>query len=179
MHGTDEPAETQTVETPAWAQRLAARRQKTYETEDTSDADVERWITNAVEILWKMFDQAVDQATSALERSGSPDRIAIQRTQCDYRLTMPGPDEQEREISVFASLRAANGQPSGGCNITTSQTRATIHLTPSTTHGRLHWIVPVTGADFTPRVVADLFLSVFSDDPSATKRLSPLFTAGP
>src|SRR5205823_14693534 len=94
----------------------------------------------------------------------------------EYALSMAGPDGEHRHMAVFVSLRGAEGRASGGAQVTTSQTRAIIHLVPSSDRGRLRWIVPGTGREWTAGVVHDLLLSVFDDEPAATTRLSPYFS---
>ena len=74
-------------------------------------------------------------------------------------------------------MRAVKGQVSGGAQITTSETRATIYLIPSIDGGRLRWMLPRTGTEFTARVVDDLLLSVFGNDPAAARRLAPAFSS--
>jgi len=132
-----------------------------------------------METLWTMFDQAVEQAQGALDEYGLLERIVTERTSHDYRLSMPGSGGELRQIAVFADVVMVAGHMSGGSHISTNQTRATIYLVPSLAGKRLRWIVEATGKDFTPRVVDDLFLSVFSDDPAATTRLSAYFTLTP
>jgi hypothetical protein len=68
------------------------------------------------------------------------------------------------------------GHASGGAQVMTSETHATIYLVPSIDGGRPRWIVPRTGQEFTARVLNDLLLSVFSDDPAATVQLSAYFS---
>jgi hypothetical protein len=51
-----------------------------------------------------------------------------------------------------------------------------MHLAPSIEGGRLRWLVPAAGAEFSARVVDDLILSVFADDPTAATRLTDYFS---
>jgi hypothetical protein len=92
---------------------------------------------------------------------------------------MAGREGEERQIAVFASLTLVGGRPSGGARITTNQTRASIVLIASWSGRRMRWNISESGTDFGERVIADLFLSVFSDDPAATRRLSSHFTITP
>jgi hypothetical protein len=165
-----------TIGTSAWAKRFALRRQKTDHAVPDREEDAESLATAAIELLWTMFDEAVREAQAALNEYGSAERIQTDRTSHDYRLSMPGPDGRPRQIAAFANVRMVDGQLSGGSQIATSQTRATIYVAPGLRGGHLHWIVEATDKMFTPHVVGDLFLSVFSDDPAATRRLSACFT---
>jgi hypothetical protein len=129
--------------------------------------------------LWDMFDDAAGVAEEALERHGLPDRILAERTDNEYRLTMPGPDGRERRIVVFANVATLEGHISGGGHISTSETRATVNLVPAVHAGRIQWRVAASNHQISPRLVSDLFLSVFTDDPAATKRLESSFTTTP
>src|SRR5438067_7728409 len=124
MTRRDEPTTDVSTTTPAWAQRFAAHRQKIHDLEETSQVEEKDWVVDAIGRLWTTFDEAVEHANSALEQSGSEERIKTQCTSRDYRLSMPGPAGEQRQIAVFASLRLVDGHPSGGSHITTSQTRA-------------------------------------------------------
>jgi hypothetical protein len=134
------------------------------------------WIPGAVAALWTLWDEAVTQATAALVQAGLPERILTMRTDREYRLGLEGAEGDARYIRTFVGLRAVNGHASGGAQIGTSATRATIYLVPSVEGGRLRWLVPATGTEFTARVVDDLLLSVFANDPAATRRLGPYFS---
>jgi hypothetical protein len=162
--------------TAAWAERLAQRRRHAQEAVPTREMRAEEWIPGAITALWALLDEAVEQANAALEDAGLAERIGTRRTSWEYWLSMAGPGGEPREMALFVSLRAVEGRASGGAQITTSQTRATIYLVPAVHGGRLRWIVARTGRDFTPHVVDDLLLSVFGDDPAATVRLSPYFS---
>lgn len=81
-----------------------------------------------------------------------------------------------RYIRLFVGLRSVDGHISGGAQITTSATRATIYLIPAVVGGRLRWRMAATGSEFTARIVDDLLLSVFANDPAATLRLGPSFS---
>jgi hypothetical protein len=172
--------ETRTPEVPErmvpWAERLAQRRRHAQEAEPAREARAEEWIPGAITALWALLDEAVEQANAALEDAGLAERIGTRRTSREYWLCMAGPGGEPREIALFVSLQAVEGRASGGAQITTSQTRAAIYLVPSVHGGRLGWIVAQTGRDFTPRVVDDLLLNVFGDDPAATIRLAPYFS---
>lgn len=122
------------------------------------------------------FDTAVREANAALERTGLSERIAVRHSGDEYWMTAPDPQGGARSIAVFARLRAVKGQVSGGAQITTSETRATVYLVPTIEGGRLRWLLPRTGTEFTARIVDDLLLSVFGNDPAATRRLSPYFS---
>jgi hypothetical protein len=168
--------EEQALPVPAWAERLAQRVRHAHEPVPPNGPSPEEWIPGATAVLWAQFDEAVRQANAALEQSGLSERIAVRHAGDEYWLTAPGPLGGERSIAVFARLRAVKGQVSGGAQITMSETRATVYLTPSIAGGRLRWVMPRTGTEFTARVVDDLLLSVFGNDPAATQRLSPSFS---
>jgi hypothetical protein len=159
-----------------WADRLAQRRRHTHEAGPAGEAGAEAWIPGAITALWALLDEAVEQANAALEDAGLAERIGTRRTSRESWLSMAGPGGEPRQVAIFVSLRAVEGRASGGAQITTSQTRATIYLVPSVHGGRLRWIVARTGRDFTPHVVDDLLLNVFGDDPAATIRLAPYFS---
>jgi hypothetical protein len=170
--------------TPAWADHLVRRVQQGHDAPMATQVPAAEWIPGAIAALWTLLDEAVAQATAALARAGLPERILTRRTEREYWLSMSGPDGAPRQIALFASLRAVHGHASGGAQLTTSQTRASIYLVPSLAGGRLRWLVPAaaaactkpSGAEFTARVVDDLLLSVFGDDPAATLRLAPYFS---
>ena len=159
-----------------WAARLAQRRRHAQDAVPAREVRAEEWIPGAITVLWTLIDEAVEQANAALEDVGLAERIGTRRTSWEYWLSMVGPGGEPREVALFVSLQAVEGRASGGAQITTSQTRATIYLVPSVHGGRLRWIAARTGRDFTPHVVDDLLLSVFSDDPTATVRLAPYFS---
>jgi hypothetical protein len=175
MQKADKASEQAKAETPTWAERLAQRR-TAQDAAEKSAARQKDWTPRAITTLWTLFDEAVEQANAALESSGAAERILIHRSMREYRLSMAGPEGEERQLAVFASLTQVGGQPSGGALITTNKTRATIWLVATWTGRRIHWSIAAPGNAFTGRVVADLFLSVFSDDPQASKRLSSYFT---
>jgi hypothetical protein len=177
MQTTNETRTTQSHErSAAWAERLAQRRRHAQDAVPAGEAHAEAWIPGAITALWALLDEAVEQANAALEDAGLAERIVTRRTSREYWLSMAGPGGEPREMALFVSLRAVEGRASGGAQITTSQTRATIYLVPSVHGGRLRWIVARTGRDFTAHVVDDLLLSVFGDDPAATVRLVPSFS---
>ena len=126
--------------------------------------------------LGPMVPGTYSQANAALEHAGLTERIVTRRTSREYWLSMEGPSGVPRHIAVFVGLRAVEGHASGGAQVTTSETRATIYLVPWIDGGRLRWIVSRTGKEFTACVINDLLLSVFSDDPAATVRLSSYFS---
>lgn len=179
MPKTDDSTKTPSTDTAEWAKKFALRLQKVKVAEAPQETGVEKWPTDALEMLWAMFDEAIEQAQRALEEYGIAERIVYERGGHDYRLRMTGPDGKPRQIAVFANVAVVGGHISGGSHISTSQTRATIYLVPSLDGDHLHWIVEATGKEFTPRVLDDLFLSVFSDDPAATRRLASQFTSRP
>ena len=164
--------------TDAWAERLAQRRRQAQVAAPAGEACADAWIAGAITALWTVFDNAVEQANAALERAGLAERLGARRTGQEYWLGMTGPGSEPRHIAVFVGLRAVEDYVSGGAQITTSATRATIYLILSVDGERLRWIVAQTGNEFTARVVDDLLLSVFGDDPAATVRLSPYFSLG-
>jgi hypothetical protein len=165
-----------------WAERFAQRRRHMQEAVPVGTAQAEDWIPRAASALWALIDDAVEHANAALEQAGLAERIDTRRTNWErgtngeYALSMAGPGGEQRHITVFVSLRGAAGRASGGAQVTTSQTRAIIYLVPSLDGGRLRWIVPRTGREWTAGVVHDLLLSVFGDDPAAATRLSPYFS---
>jgi hypothetical protein len=161
-----------------WAERLAQRRRHAQEAMPAGEARAEDWIPDAITALWALIDEAVEQANAALEDAGLAERLATRRTSREYWLGMTGPGGEPRHIAVFVGLRAVEDHVSGGAQITTSASRATIYLVPSGDSGRLRWIASQTGEAFTAHVVDDLLLSVFGDDPAATVRLSPYFSLG-
>ena len=160
----------------SWAERFAQRRRNTSRPHPADDPRPEDWIPGAITALWTLFDQAVTQATHALEQAGLPERILTRRTSREYWLSMAGPDGARRSISLFVSLQAVQERASGGAVIATSETRAVLHLVPTLEGGRLRWLVPAAGVEFSARVVDDLILSVFADDPAATARLTSYFS---
>jgi hypothetical protein len=161
-----------------WAARLAQRRRHARDAVPAGEVRADAWIPGAITALWALIDEAVEQANAALEDAGLAERIGTRRTSREYWLSMAGPGGEQRHIAVFVSLQAVEGRASGGAQVMTSETRATICLVPSVAGGRLRWIVSQTGKDFTARVVDDLLLSVFSDDPAATVRLFFYFSLG-
>ena len=164
--------------TAAWAERLAQHRLHAREAAPAGAVRADEWVPGAITALWALIDDAVGQANAALEHAGLAERIGARRTSQECWLDMTGPGGEQRHIAVFMSLRPVRDRASGGAHVTTSQTRATIYLVPSVDGGRLRWIVAQTGTEFTARVVDDLLLSVFGDDPAATVRLSPYFSLG-
>ena len=164
--------------TVLWADRLAERRRRIHQPSIRSESPADEWVPGANDALWRLFDNAVTQATSALQRAGLTERILTRVTSREYWLSMDGPCGEPRRISLFVSLRSVEGHASGGAQITTSQTRANIFLVPSIAGGRLRWWVTAASKEFTARVVDDLLLSVFTDDPSSTARLAAYFDIG-
>ncbi len=164
-------------DTAAWTQRLAQGRWRTREAIQTpARSGDELWIPAAMEALWTLFDTAIEQANDALEQAGLADRITGRRTAQEYRVTMEEPSEEQRHIIAFASLQAVHGHASGGVLITTSATRAAIHLLPTCDKGLPRWIVAATQEEFTADDLNDLFLVSFGDDATATTRLCGLFS---
>lgn len=161
-----------------WARRLAERRQSVYEADHGSAMRAERRASRAAPLLWTMIDKAVAQANDALARAGLLERIALERGHDEYVLSLPGPEGTQRTITVFASVRAVDDGVVGSASLSTSVTRACIDLSPTTVGERMQWLVATTGLEFSARVMDDLLLSVFSDDPAATGRLGPLYSIG-
>jgi hypothetical protein len=155
----------------SWGERLARGRRHTQEAAQAGGVRVEHWIPGAIRELRTLFDEAALEANAALEEAGLADRIE----QDGRYFRLRGPHSQGY-IAISISLRAVDGQASGGAEITSSETRAIIHLTPRETDGTVCWIVRGTGAAFTGESVHDLFLSVFGDEPGATARLLPCFS---
>lgn len=161
---------------PSWAERLAHRRRQAHDTMVAAGSKAQDWIPGAVLALWSMVDDAVKQANDALEHDGLSDRIVTRQTAHEYWLGMPGPDGSQRYIAVFVSLRPVDGHASGGGQVTTSETRAIIHLEPRITGGRLRWMIHPAAVELTSRIIDDLLLCVFGDDPAAEGRLRPYYT---
>jgi hypothetical protein len=138
------------------------------------EARAEEWIPGAITALWALIDEAAEQANAALEDAGLAERIGTRRTSREYWLSMAGPGGEPREMALFVSLRAVEGRASGGAQITTSQTWATIYLIPSVHGGRLRWIVARTGRDFTAHVVDDLLLECLRRRPGRYDPARPL-----
>jgi hypothetical protein len=176
MDGTNKTVEQTTLNAPTWAERLAQRCIAQDARQETKGAEQAFWTPSAISLLWTLFDKAVEQANSALERAEATERILLHRTMREYRLSMAGRDGEERQIAVFASLTLVGGRPSGGARITTNQTRASIVLLASWDGQRMQWTISESGTELSEQVIGDLFLSVFSDDPAATSRLSSHFT---
>jgi hypothetical protein len=167
MGETDETHER----TAAWAELLAQRLQHAHDATPATAPRAEEWIPEAVAALWTLWDEAVAQATAALVHAGLSERIVTVRTDHEYRLGMEAVEGDARYIRIFVGLRAVNGHASGGAQITISTTRATIYLVPAMAEGRPRWLIPATGTEFTARLVDDLLLSVFANDPAATRRV--------
>ncbi len=162
---------------PTWADHLAQRRRK-HPFVPQNPILGATWAPGAIAVLWAILDKAVAEGNAALAQNGLSERIAVQQTPHERRLSMAGYDGRERQITVFANLRVLEGRVSGGATITTSESRATIQLVPSVLGDRLRWVVVGPGTEFTAQVADDLLLSVFSDDPAATSRLLPYFSLG-
>ncbi|MBV9280192.1 MAG: hypothetical protein JOZ41_08945, partial [Chloroflexi bacterium] len=146
MRVKDKPTERPDPDAPAWARQLAQRRTARDTAHETA-VEQEDWTQGAVTLLWMLFDRAVEQANAALERAGASQRVLLRRTMREYRLSMAGPEGEERQIAVFASLTLVGGRPSGGALITTTTTRATIWLTASGDVEEMRWVIPATGAE--------------------------------
>jgi hypothetical protein len=109
--GTKDKSELTATETrPTWAKQLAQRRKARREAPD-HEADAESQITEAIQILWEMFDDAVEQAQAALIESGSEERVEIRRTSHDYQLSMSGPDGEPRNVAKPGATPAASHLP--------------------------------------------------------------------
>jgi hypothetical protein len=165
-----EPAQT-------WADRLAKRRQY-HQLSLHAPVPGATWAPGAIDLLWEIIDTAVVEGNDALERSGLSERIAERQTPHERRLSLEGLDGRPRHITVFANLRVLEGRVSGGASIDTSESGASIYLTPSIQGDRLRWLIVGANTEFTAQVADDLLLSVFSDDPAATNRLMPCFSLG-
>jgi hypothetical protein len=131
-------------------------------------------LATAMVQFWTPFEEAVVQANRALARRCLKDRLAIERTGSQRWIRFAGPEGRERAISVFITAHARNGLIAGGAVLTTSQLRTAIYVAPMMQAGDVRWVVPTTGMPFTPEMVNDLFLSVFSKDPVATGSFAPL-----
>lgn len=176
--GEDVTGHEGAVSSSSWAHQLARRRQQAHAAALTPTSSANRWITRAVSLLWSLVSTAVAQANAALAAADLPERIAVQRTSDEYRLTLPGPDGLQRHIAFFVGVRAIGDHASGGLQITTSETRARIYAVPMPERDRVRWVIPASGQDLTAQTVDDVLLSVFGDDPGATARLSASFSIG-
>lgn len=154
----------------AWAAILARRRQQAHGAVPASTSVVEA----AAEALLSLFDTAVAQANAALLEAGEEGLITVTSSGHERQYWAIGPDGQSRVISVFLALPVVDGHLCGGVFISSNRSRLSMYLAPTEADGQVRWFVPDSDREFTSDLVHDLFLSVFTDDPSATRRLSPL-----
>lgn len=75
MQATD-----QTMTPTTWAERLAGRLEQAHAAMQMEGTTAEVWVPGAITTLWRLFDDAVAQATQALERAGLPERILTRRS---------------------------------------------------------------------------------------------------
>jgi hypothetical protein len=135
--------------------------------------DMEIRAVAALDALRELFDQARSQANEALATFGMAEGITLRDEDNVRRYCATGADGAQRFIAILPLLRSGS-EEAIGAYIGTSSTRATMYLVPVTKKSRVVWQVAVSGRAFDAGVVHDLFLSVFSDDPAATSRLSPM-----
>jgi hypothetical protein len=153
-----------------WAQRLV--HPASAETEPVKPPMA--WIPEAIEGLWSMLDEAVEQANTTLARLDVPRRIVAEKDENEWRFTYTAADGSERWISIFLVMPPGGGTGCGSGYLSTSQSRAFIYLMPALEKGRPVWRIEAAEMPFGVDMVHDLFLSVFGDDPVATLHLSPL-----
>jgi hypothetical protein len=133
------------------------------------------WTAQACAALWTLFEEAAEQANGALAAAGLDEQVQVSvRGNC-CRVTLDG-DEEGRHLIVYTGLRQLGSHLSGGAQISTSATRATIHLAPVLVADGPLWVVESTGDEFTVREVSDLLLTTFGDDGAALTRLLPYFS---
>lgn len=153
-----------------WARHLAEREGTLPAVQQQSG----EMLTQAIAVLWALFDDACTEANQALEAAGVPIRISMQHGCGERRYAAPAAEGVERSLSILVTLPVINGEVQGGASIGSSQSRLSVDLVPEIDRGGTYWIVVASGTRFTARIVHDLFLSTFTDDPEATYRLSPL-----
>src|SRR5262249_9820919 len=123
-----------------WGERLARGRRRTQEAAQAGGVRVEDWIPGAIREVRALFDEAALEANAALEEAGLADRIEQEGRY--FRLRGP---HSQGYIAISISLRAVDGRASGGAEITSSETRAIIHLKPRVAGDTVCWIVRETG----------------------------------
>lgn len=170
-----EPLAQPQVTTQAWTEKLVRERRRNGEPAPVPV--VEDWAAQARVALWSLFSEAVTEANLALAAAGLSEQLTIVTHGQGCRVTLEG-DEGGHEISVHTALRQVGGHLSGGAQISSSATRATISLAAVLTAAGPRWVVPASGCEFTAAEVGDLLLSVFGDDGAATSRLLPCFSLG-
>jgi hypothetical protein len=158
----------------SWAERLAQGRRPAGAAPRGGEAT--RAIA-ALDALWNLFDEARGQANEAMGAAGIVDGITVREEANVRRYTLAGADGGQRFIAIMPMLRPDGGD-AVGAYVGTSATRASMYLVPLEKRKQLLWQVAASGQSFDARVVRDLFLSIFADDPGATKRLSPISGAG-
>lgn len=97
---------------PTWADHLAQRRRK-HPFVPQNPILGATWAPGAIAVLWAILDKAVAEGNAALAQNGLSERIAVQQTPHERRLSMAGFDGRERQITVFANLRVLEGRVSG------------------------------------------------------------------
>lgn len=175
---TSETPPSAHVEIPAWARRFAQHVTHTQEAIPDVAMEAEARMASAIGLLWSLLDTAVAQANAALADAGLAERITLRRGADEYRLQGMGWNGEPRSIAVLVSVRVVGAHASGGAQITTNGTRASIDLVPDMQSMGPRWLIPRTDHELSAHVVDDLLLSVFGDDPGATGRLSPLYSTG-
>jgi hypothetical protein len=114
----------------------------------------------------------VAEANAAFAQSSVADRIVVEYAGAECRYFTTDADGTMRSVTLYLSQPVGSG--SAGACIGTSETRQSLYLAPVVDEGHVAWTIAATGAPFTVDLVHDLFLSVFADDPEATRRISPL-----
>lgn len=154
----------------SWAERLAQSRQQSSAAPGEQAA---ARVVAALDALWDLFDQARNQANEALTAFGITEGITLRDEGNVRRYCATGADGALRFVAIIP-LRRSGSDEAIGAYISTSSTRATMYLAPAAKKGRGIWQVAASGQTFDHSVVHDLFLSVFANDPTATRRLSPM-----
>ena len=153
----------------AWAERLAQRLPVSWSTSKAARRPAAR----AVAVLLASFDRALAQANQALARAARNERIVVDHQDHCHQYSLTASFQAPRSISIFVSLKEEDNKVVGGALISTSQSAALMYLVP-TYRDKVQWMFQSAQVLLTPRIIDDLFLLVFSDDPAALARLSPL-----
>ena len=161
--------------TLTWTDQLVRDRQ--HSKKDAPTPAVHDWAAQACAVLWTLFQESVDQANDALVAEGLTERLTITAHDHGYQVSLNG-DGPQHQIRVDTGLRQVGDHLSGGAQITTSATRATIYLVTELTAAGPRWTIPASGCAFTATHVGDLLLGVFGDDGAAISRLLPCFSLG-
>jgi hypothetical protein len=155
----------------SWTARLTTKR-VARQTPQSPDAPSD--VAHGAQDLWTLFDDATAEANRAAARIGGVEPITVQRKEHERWYCTAGPDGTPRAIGVLISVLTTCDGDYAYARISTSQTRCTIDLVPISRGPGVRWVSPTSGDELTVKVLHDLFLSVFADDPQATLRLSPI-----